>query len=165
MNTLSLIVALDRKGLIGRNQALPWHLPADLKHFKSVTLGKPVIMGRRTCESIGRPLSGRRNLVVTRNADFRPAGFEIFHDAKSTLAAVRDAAETVVIGGAEIYQLFWPEITQAYVTLVDGEYDGDTWFRPWPLSGWDLVSSVERPPDSTNPCPLRFLQFIKVEKN
>lgn len=162
---LSLIVALDRNGLIGRDNQLPWRLPADLRHFKEVTMGKPVIMGRRTCESIGRPLPGRRNIVLTRDAGFQPEGFDIFHDADSVLGALSDVEESVVIGGSEIYRVFWPSVARAYVTLVEGVFEGDAWFPEWPLEGWRLVASRSREPDDKNPYPLQFKVYEKVEND
>jgi len=163
--TLSLIVALDRNGLIGRNGGLPWRLPADLKHFKETTMHKPVIMGRRTCDSLPKALPGRRNLVLTQNRDFRREGFDIYHDKATLLESVQHVEESMVIGGAGIYQLFWSEVTRAYVTLVDGTFDGDTWFPQWPLAGWRLASSSEQPADEQNPYPMKFMVYEKVENN
>jgi len=162
---LSLIVALDRNGLIGNQNGLPWRLPADLKHFKTITMNKPVIMGRKTCESIGRPLPGRRNLVITRSNMLQVNGYELFTSIDGVLAALNEE-ESVIIGGAEVYRLFWNKISRAYITLIDAEFKGDTWFPEWPLSaGWDLKTSDLREPDDKNPYPMNFMVFEKVEKN
>jgi len=162
---LSLIVALDQNGLIGNQNGLPWRLPADLKHFKETTMGKPVIMGRLTAQSIGRPLPGRRNLVLTGNRDFHLEGFELFHSKESILEAVHSAEEAVVIGGAKVYKAFWPNIMCAYVTLIDGSFAGDTWFPQWPLPAeWHLKTAQNRLPDEKNAYPMSFMTYEKLEK-
>lgn len=153
----SFIVALDKNGLIGKGNDLPWRLPADLKHFKRITMGKPIIMGRKTCESIGRPLPGRRNIVLSRDADFGAEGFEVFHSADELFDAIKSSTETMIIGGAEIYRLLLDQSDRAYVTVVDGEFQGDTWFPQWPLKeNWKLVSEEPRAADEKNPHDLRF---------
>jgi dihydrofolate reductase len=163
---LSLIVALDQNGLIGNQNGLPWRLPADLKHFKETTMGKPVIMGRLTAQSIGRPLPGRRNLVLTGNTDFRMEGFEMFHSPESVLQAVQTDEEVMVIGGAKIYNAFWPNIQRAYITLIGGSFDGDTWFPEWPLASvWCLKTTQNCPPDEKNAYPMSFMVYEKLEKN
>lgn len=101
---ISLIVAMAQHRVIGRSNQMPWHLPADLRHFKSVTLGKPVIMGRKTFESIGRPLPGRRNLVITRNSDWQADGVESVNSLDAALALVGDEAEVMIIGGGQLYR-------------------------------------------------------------
>lgn len=161
---LSLIVALDKNGLIGDRNRLPWHLPADLKHFKAVTMNKPVIMGRKTCQSIGRPLTGRRNMVITRHPDTQLFGFEVYTDIESIFSALGDVEEAVVIGGAEVYRLFWDRVTRLYVTLIRADFQGDTWFSPWPLPDcWRLKTSEERMPDGQNAHHMTFMVFEKME--
>lgn len=162
---VSLIVALDKNGLIGAGNKLPWHAPADLKHFKSVTMGKPVVMGRKTCESIAGPLPGRRNIVLTRNPAFIRDGFEVCRDLDSCLAMLDGSEEVMIIGGAEIYRLCWDRVDRIYATLVEGEFAGDTWFPEWPLgSDWRAVSDEFRASDDRTPFDLRFLVFEKLEK-
>lgn len=162
---VSLIVALDENGLIGRGNQLPWRLPADLKHFKRITMGHPVIMGRKTYESIGKPLPGRRNIVLTRQRDFHPDGVEVAGSVDEVAALLQPADEAMVIGGAEVYQAFWPLVTKAYVTVVHHVFAGDTWFPEWPLAGWRLTASELREADEANPYRLRFMEFEKVEKD
>jgi len=163
---LSLIVALDSHGLIGRENGLPWRLPADLKHFKQHTMGKPLLMGRKTCMSLPKPLPGRRNLVLTRNPVFSRDGFEIYHQVEDALRAVQANDECMVIGGSELYRALWPQISRAYVTLVEGAFSGDTWFPEWPLGPeWRLVESVPRLADGENAHDLTFLVYERVEKN
>lgn len=162
---LSLIVALDRNGLIGAGNKLPWHAPADLKHFKSVTMGKPMVMGRKTCESLSGPLPGRKNVVLTRNGSFSRPGFEIFASIDAILASFSGSEEVCVIGGAEIYRACWEWIDRMFITLVEGEFAGDTWFPQWPLGPeWQLVSREFRPADEKNPHDLTFMVFEKLEK-
>lgn len=124
------VVAHDRNGVIGAGGALPWHLPEDLKHFKALTLGKPVIMGRKTFDSIGKALPMRRNIVLTRNASFRPGGVEVAGSVDEVFAMTRNDPEIAVIGGAEIFNQFAPFVDTAFVTEVDATVSGDTFYRP-----------------------------------
>lgn len=161
---ISLIVALDQNGLIGKDQTIPWRAPADLAHFKNLTMGKPMVMGRRTCASLPKALPGRRNLVLTQNPAFHREGFEIFHTPESVISAALPAEELMVIGGADIYRLFLPIAHRAYVTIVEGSFSGDTWFPEWPLAGWRETSRTMRPPDERTIHPLIFSLFEKVKK-
>jgi len=162
---ISLIVALDKNGLIGNQNGLPWKLPADLKHFKATTMNKPVIMGRKTCESIGRPLPGRRNIVISRNNNLQLDGFEVFASVNAVLDELSGVEECIIIGGSEIYQLFWEKVSRAYITLINAEFKGDTWFTHWPLSAdWTLQSAENRAPDEKNSYFMTFMVFEKVEK-
>jgi len=127
---VSLVVAIAENGIIGRAGALPWHLPADLKWFKSVTMGKPIIMGRKTYDSIGRPLPGRTNIVITRNADWRAEGVVVAPSLDAALAAAEGggADEAMIIGGAQIYGRAIGEVDRIYLTEVHTKVAGDTWF-------------------------------------
>ena len=133
---ISMIVALATNRVIGRDNDLPWHLPDDLRFFKRMTLGKPIIMGRKTFESIGRPLPKRHNIILTRNTDFTVDGCTVVHTADEALAAAGDVAEVVIIGGAAIYELFLPHITKLYLTVVQAEPEGDTLFPAIDLDAW-----------------------------
>ena len=134
MVTISLIVAMAKNRVIGRGNTLPWKLSGDMKFFKQTTMGKPVIMGRKTYESIGKPLAGRANLVLTRNPDFEVEGVEHVEDIKVALKAGRMVAEitgteeVMVIGGTQIYEAFLPEADRIYLTEVDLEVEGDAFF-------------------------------------
>lgn len=137
---LSIIAAVARNDAIGRDNALLWRLPEDLKFFKRTTLGCPVIMGRKTWDSIGRPLPGRRNIVITRNTAWRAEGAEVFHDLDSALAATADAPKVFVIGGGELYAQALPLADELVLTEVDADFDGDTFFPPWDRKAFHEVS-------------------------
>lgn len=154
---LSLIVAMAHDRVIGNEGRMPWHLPADLAWFKQNTLGKPIVMGRKTWESIGRALPGRRNLVVSRDETFQPAGAERVATPENALALVMDAPEVMVVGGAQIYQHFLPHAGRLYLTLIDADLPGDTFFPDYTQAAWCEVSRTECPADSKNPYPHAFL--------
>lgn len=160
---LSLIVAMDRNGLIGAGGDLPWRLPADLQHFRRTTWGHPILMGRVTHESIGRPLPGRDNLVLSRRADYRADGCQTYTDLDRVLSARADAGEIFVIGGAELYRLALPLAERLYLTRIDAEFEGDTWFPAWNPAEWRLLDSQHRPADSANPWPLKFEIYQRVQ--
>jgi dihydrofolate reductase len=162
---ITLVVALDRNGLIGRAGELPWRLPADLAHFKHVTMGKPIVMGRKTFASIGRPLPGRRNVVVTRNVDFTAEGVEVCHSVEQVRELLAGAGEVMVIGGAVIYRAFMPQAGRMVVTLVEGDFEGDTWFPAWPLGEeWTCRKRERREADGKNPHAMEYLWLEKLEK-
>jgi len=148
---VALIVATAARGVIGRENQLPWHLPQDLKYFKATTLGKPVIMGRKTYESIGRPLPGRPNIVVTRNLAWSAAGVLAAANVDDALAGARQLIaensglkpEVMVIGGAEIYRSALPLADRIYLTEIDLDIQGDAYFPSLPPGQWRLVSEVE----------------------
>jgi dihydrofolate reductase len=140
MLTLSLIAALARNRVIGRNNSMPWHLPADLKHFKTVTMGCPVIMGRKTYESIlaslGKPLPGRANIIVSRNPQFAAPGCSVVASLADALAACGDADEAFVIGGGEIYRQALPLAQRLYLTEIAADFDGDAYFPEIDKGAW-----------------------------
>jgi dihydrofolate reductase len=148
---LSLIAAVADNGTIGRNGQLPWYLPEDLKYFKRVTLGKPVIMGRKTWESIGRPLPGRTNIVISRQPDYCAEGARVVASLPEALklaesiAEIDGAEEAMVIGGEEIYRLALPLADRLYITEVHAEVDGDACFPPWERSEWREVRREQVP--------------------
>lgn len=146
MVTVSLIVAMAKNRVIGVNNQLPWHLPADLKHFKATTMAKPIVMGRKTWESIGRPLPGRFNIVISRQLDYIAEGAEVVSDLTAALALARKEAastgldEVLIIGGEAIYRQALGEVDKMYITEVDLEPDGDAWFPDIELNAWNEVS-------------------------
>ncbi|MCS7100699.1 MAG: dihydrofolate reductase [Burkholderiaceae bacterium] len=133
---VTLIAAVARKGVIGRDGRIPWHVPGDLPRFKRITLGHPVIMGRRTWESLGRPLAGRRNLVLSRTPGFAPAGAEVFASLEAALAACAEAPEVFVIGGTEVYRAALPAAQRLLLTEIDADVDGDAFFPDFDRSAW-----------------------------
>lgn len=161
MSLLSLIVAMDENRVIGHDNALPWCLPADLAHFKRMTMGKPVVMGRKTHESIGRPLPGRRNLVVTSNPDYDAPGCEVVAGIDAALTACEDAKEVMLIGGATLYAQTLARADRLYVTLIHHEFDGDTWFPEFDSAAWRVENRQDFAPDQSNPHPFSFIKFIR----
>ncbi|MGB5275946.1 MAG: type 3 dihydrofolate reductase [Gammaproteobacteria bacterium] len=156
---VSIIAAMDRNRLIGNKNQLPWHLPADLAHFKQVTLGKPVIMGRKTYESIGRPLPGRDNIVLTRSAQFQAEGVFVANSLQQALKHAAGAEEAMVIGGSAIYELVLPRADRLYITYVEDSYQGDAWFPEIDPKQWDLITSEQHVADQKNPSTLRFVTY------
>lgn len=133
---LCLIVALAANRVIGKNNALPWHLPQDLQRFKALTMGHPVVMGRKTHESIGRPLPGRRNLVITRNRDYRAPGCDVVHSLDEAIAACRGAREIFIIGGAELYRESLARAHCLELTEIRAEFEGDAMFPEFSRAQW-----------------------------
>jgi len=154
---VSLIVAMDRNGVIGAGGRLPWRLPADLKRFKAITMGKPIVMGRKTHESIGRPLPGRENIVVTRDPDFRAPGCTVVHSVEAALDHCRGAEEVMIMGGAELYRQLLPRADRIYLTHVQAEVPGDTRFPDWQRGEWKEVSREDHPADGQNEHPYGFV--------
>ncbi len=160
----SLIVARAANGIIGKDNGMPWHLPADLAHFKRTTMGCPVIMGRRTWESIGRPLPGRRNVVVTRNAGYQAAGAEIVGSLEAAWRAVAGSDEVFVIGGGELYAQALPVADRVYLTEIGEAIEGDTRFPDLDPGDWRETSLGEHAPDERNAFRLRFRLLERVRR-
>ena len=160
---LALIWAMARNRTIGRNNALPWYLPEDLKYFKRVTLGKPVIMGRKTWESIGRPLPGRTNIVITRDVAFQADGVRVVHSLEQALALAEKIClldggdEAIVMGGAEIYALALPHADRLYLTQVHADVEGDAHFPPLDLTQWHELGREDFAAQGPNPYDYSFL--------
>ncbi len=152
---------MDRNHLIGNKNQLPWHLPADFAHFKSVTMGKPIVMGRKTFESIGKPLPGRTNIVLSRNPDIRFDGVVCVSSFEDAVAAVPDAEEIMIIGGSTIYEMLLPQVDRMYLTYVDAVFEGDAWFPIFQESQWLEKDTVTRPADEKN---LYNCRFVTLEK-
>ncbi len=161
MTRLSLIVAMDENRLIGSDNRLPWHLPADLALFKRTTMGKPVVMGRKTFESIGKPLPGRRNIVITRNPSFKAEGCEVVSDIDSALAICADDEEIMLIGGASLYQQTIDRADCMYITLIHHEFDGDTWFPEFDPGDWRVAEREDFEADDDNPFAWSFVKYVK----
>lgn len=165
MMRLCLIAAVAENGVVGKNNALPWHLPADLKYFKRKTLGKPIVMGRKTFESIGRPLPGRTNIVVSRNKSYAPEGVEVVDSLESSLLLAADIAATdgqedlMVIGGAAIYAAALPLAECLYITEVHGEVAGDAYFPEVDWREWREVSRQRNPAPEPGGYDFSFVVF------
>ncbi|MFT5163593.1 MAG: dihydrofolate reductase [Alteromonadaceae bacterium] len=161
---ISMIAAMADNRVIGKDNKMPWHLPADLKFFKKMTFKKPIIMGRKTFESIGRPLPGRKNIVITRSADFSADGITVVNDIAQALAAAGDVEEVVIIGGGDIYQQFLPQATHLYLTFIDLASAGDAFFPDYNATGvWHELSSQSHPGDEANRYPHRFVSLTRQQ--
>lgn len=158
---ISLIVACDDNRLIGRDGDLPWRLPNDLKHFKALTLGKTVLMGRKTWVSLGRPLPQRENWVLTREARFDAPGARVFTTLQEALAA-HTGGELMVIGGAELYRQTLPLAQRLYLTRVHAALQGDTWFPAFDAAQFREVSREDHPADERHPYPYSFLTLERA---
>jgi dihydrofolate reductase len=163
MPLVSLVVAVAADGVIGRDNRMPWHLPEDLAHFKRVTLGHPVVMGRKTYESIvatlGKPLPGRTNIVVTRQAGFEAPGCIVASSLDAALAAAREAEEVFVIGGAEIYRLALERVDRVYLTRIDAVFDGNATFPALDRADWREAAREDHPPAGNRAFGYAFLRF------
>ncbi|MGN6312668.1 MAG: dihydrofolate reductase [Rhodanobacteraceae bacterium] len=157
---ISLLAALDRRRAIGRHGAMPWHLPDDLKRFKALTLGKPVLMGRKTALAIGRALPGRFNLVLTRASVAPFPGQRVVHSIDEALSETANAGELVVVGGGEVYALAMPHATQLLLTWVDTQTpDADTFFPEFDPSGWRETARVHHPADARHAFAFDFVDY------
>ncbi|MBW3762907.1 type 3 dihydrofolate reductase [Aeromonas jandaei] len=160
---ISMIAAMAHDQVIGKDNQMPWHMPADLAHFKRVTLGKPVLMGRKTFESIGRPLPGRRNLVISRNPDYQADGIEVVGSVEAALALLADneVAEVMVIGGGHLYAELLPKADCLYLTRIELEVEGDTRFPAFADEQWQCVEREVHQADEKNPHPYRFETWLR----
>lgn len=164
MTRIAFVVAHDRGGVIGKGGGLPWRLPDDMKHVRETTVGKPLIMGRRTYESIGRPLPDRRNIVLTRDRSFHAEGVLAAATVEDALALAADAPETIVFGGAEVFRRFLPMADRIYLTEVDANVDGDTFFPALDAAEWREVQRVEHPADARHHYSFRFITLERVRR-
>lgn len=157
---IAMIACMAKNRVIGKDNQMPWHLPADLAHFKKVTMGKPIVMGRKTYDSIGRPLPGRRNIVISRQQGLKIEGVDVVTSIDEALAlAKNEADELMIIGGGQLYQALLPRAEQLYLTIVDAELEGDTYFPEWQSQSWQQVSSELRPADERNAHALNFVHY------
>jgi dihydrofolate reductase len=161
---LELIAAVAKNAVIGKGGQLPWHLPDDLKRFKQLTLGHPILMGRRTYESIGRPLPGRRNIVISESLKTAPPRTDLAHsldDALKLIATYNGPA--FIIGGAVLYQAALPRVQTLNLTEVDAEVDGDAFLPPIDRSQWQLVEQIPHPVDDKHALPFHFRTYRRAE--
>lgn len=158
---ISIIAALADNGAIGKDNKLLWHLPADFAHFKKNTLGKPIIMGRKTYASIGKPLPGRRNIIISHNPTFVAPGCEVYSSLTAALAAIIDAEEIMIIGGSSIYQQALPLVTKLYLTYVHHDFTADTYFPEFNKKEWKIIAAVDCAADEKNSYPYSFVTMVK----
>ncbi len=160
---LSLIVAASENNVIGKNNQLPWHLPDDLRRFKALTRGHPIIMGRKTFESIGRVLPDRINIVVSETLEVAPTGTQLANSLSAALALVKGSEEAFVIGGSQLFQMSAPLADRLYLTRVHATIDGDVFLPPIHFSEWKEVSREEHPKDAEHEFSFTFIDYRKVK--
>jgi dihydrofolate reductase len=160
---VTVVAAMARRRVIGRGNRLPWHLPADLAHFKRLTLHRPIVMGRRTWESLPGVLPHRRHLVISSDPRFRPgSGCEVVGSPAAAIHAAGDVPEIMVIGGASIYRAILPCADRMELTLIDAEVDGDVFFPPWDAASWVEIAREHRPADDRNRWAM---DFVRLERS
>ncbi|WP_018247239.1 dihydrofolate reductase [Orenia marismortui] len=160
---LSIIAAMDKNQLIGKKNKMPWYLPADLSYFKKLTSKHIIVMGRRTFESIGKPLKNRRNIVLTRNTDYSIDGCEIMHSIDEILNTFINSNEEIfIIGGAEIYKSFLPYVNRLYITKIDHEFEGDTFFPKIDWNKWKKTSEKNAIKDTDNPYTYSYHIYERI---
>lgn len=156
-----MIAAVADNGVIGRDNALPWHLPDDLKHFKTLTMGKTIIMGRKTYESIGRALPGRRNVVITTNPEWRAKDVVVANGLDAALDVTRSDGERMIIGGAAIYSLALPFADQLYLTQIHADIEGDTGFPAIDMREWWETQRSTQPPSGSREFSYSFVTLMR----
>jgi dihydrofolate reductase len=161
---LSIIVAMDDNQLIGNKNTLPWHLPADLGYFKRTTIGKTVLMGRKTYSSIGRPLPQRRNIVISRNTDFRAEGCEVVESIDEALLLTNNDDEVMIMGGASFYEQMLPLVDRMYITEIEGEFNGDVYFPEYDMDDFTEISRESHYPDEINPHTYHFTVLQRINQ-
>lgn len=161
---LSFVVAMARNRVIGRNNTLPWRLSADLKHFRRVTMGKPIVMGRKTFDSIGRPLDGRENIVITRNPDFRPPGITVAGSVDEALRRAGDG-EVMIIGGATVFEQTLDRADRIYLTQIDEDFDGDVFFPALNAGEWREIERTDVEPGADAAFGYSFVTLERMTRN
>jgi len=159
-----MIAAMANNRIIGHENKMPWHLPADLQHFKKVTMSKPVVMGRKTFESIGRPLPGRRNIIITRNTAYSSPGIEVVDSPEAALSLLLGEQEVMIIGGGNVYLQFLEKADTLYLTFINLEVNGDTQFPDYEkVATWQQVSYEQHSADEKNKSDYKFVTLDKVQ--
>jgi len=156
---ISLVCAMANNRVIGRDNKMPWHLPADLQHFKSVTMSKPIVMGRKTFESIGRPLPGRQNVIISRNGNYKVDGCDVVSSIESALDLLSNEEEIMIIGGGFLYSQMIEEADKLFLTFIELEVDGDTYFPEYEAFDLTLISEKQCQKDDKNPYNYRFVNY------
>jgi dihydrofolate reductase len=161
---ISIIAAMGKNKVIGIKNTLPWKLPADMEHFKQLTMGKPVIMGRKTFESLSNPLPGRKNIVITHLPDYKAEGCIVVHSAEEALKEAENHEEVMIAGGATIYKEFLPKADKMYLTLIDADFKGDAYFPQYKIEEWGETAYEEHERDKDNPYNYVFLVLERKRK-
>jgi len=160
MSVIAMIVAVAKDNVIGADNDIPWYCPADLQHFKRTTMGAPVVMGRKTYESLKiQPLPGRRNIIISRNSDYQAAGCDIFSSIEAAMEQLASVDKVFIIGGAELYKQMLPKAQELYVTQVDVAVTGDRYFPEISAQEWQLQSESDFDADEKNPHAMRFQYY------
>jgi len=154
---------MDKNRVIGKGGKLPWNLPADMKYFKDKTLGKPIIMGRKTYESLGKPLPNRKNIIITHDQDYKAEGCIVVHSAEEALKAAEGNEEVMIIGGSQIYKELLPKANRMYLTIVDADFEGDAFFLEYDVKEWKETAYEEHERDAENQYNYTFLVFEKKD--
>ena len=158
---ISIIAAIAQNLVMGIDNHIPWHLPADLKHYKALTFGKPIIMGRKTFESIGKALPGRRNIVISRQENIHYPDCEVYSSVKTALAKLQDYPEVMIIGGTKIYQEALTLADKMYLTIIQHDFVGDTYFPKWNKNEWQEVTRKDFPASKKFPYVYSFVTLLK----
>ena len=161
---ISIIVAMDRKGIIGMHYKLPWRLSSDLRNFKKITMGKPIIMGRKTHASIGRPLPGRENIVLSADTGYRAEGCTVMHSLEAVFDYLKDREELIFMGGADIYAQVLDWTNRIYLTEVHPEVTGDTVFPPFDRNAWEEISRQDFRADENNKYDYSFVTLKRCNR-
>jgi len=161
---ISIIVAIGENNEIGKKNQLLWHLPADMKHFRKITLGKPVIMGRKTFESIGKPLPNRENIIITSDKNFHSQGIKVVHSLQEALDLTKNQPETMIIGGASIYKQALPISDRLYLTVVHHKFDADAFFPKINKEEWQEIKRKDYLTDTENSYPYSFMVLQRIRK-
>jgi dihydrofolate reductase len=162
---VSFVVAMDRNRLIGKGSGLPWRLPDEIRRFKAITMGHPVLMGRKTYETIPqkfRPLPGRTNIILTRQKGYEAPGCIVVHSMEEALSAVSPEEELMVIGGSQLFNALLPVVDRLYLTEIDGQYEGDVYFPELNMTQWSEVAREEHPRDDRHDSPFVFLMLERI---
>jgi len=154
---ISFVAAMAKNRVIGKNNTIPWDMPADMNHMRKLTEGKPLIMGRKTHESIGRPLPKRKNIILTRDTNYKSEGCIVVHTPEEALKAAEGAEEVIIFGGEEIYKMFLKKANRMYLTIIETELEGDTFFPNYKIEEWKEISYEEHEKDAENPHDYVFL--------
>ena len=154
---ISFVAAMGKNKVIGKNNSLPWSMPADMKRFKELTMGKLIIMGRKTFESIGAPLPRRINIIITRDHEYEAEGCIVAHSADEALNAAKSAEEAMVIGGSQIYKEFLPRANRMHLTIIDADFEGDAYFPEYRIEEWEETAYEEHERDAENKYNYAFI--------